>query len=142
MILSLAAVQATSAQVCTGYVNATDGDDSNSGTIFSPLRSLEFAFNTMPTGSIVCIASGEYFSGLDADGISLTASGKNMEFVLNAFAGETEVRFSESSFRIDVGTGSITFRAGLSPNLVFGCVIINSNAAGESGDSRGAAGAH
>ncbi len=133
MILSLAAVQATSAQVCTGYVNATDGDDSNSGTIFSPLRSLEFAFNTMPTGSIVCIAAGEYFSGLDADGIELTASGKNMEFVLNAFAGETEVRFSESSFRIDVGTGSITFRAGSSTNLVFGRGIINSNAAGESG---------
>ena len=127
VFLFLLVCSSANGQSCTAYVNASDGDDSNSGTLTSPLRSIEYAYNTLSGGSEVCIAAGEYFFGDDADGISLSIAGKGMTFVLNAFAGEDEIRFSETSFEIDVGNASIEFRQGSATNLTIGEGIANTN---------------
>ncbi|GMQ81332.1 MAG: hypothetical protein BMS9Abin05_0763 [Rhodothermia bacterium] len=125
VFLLLLVYTSANGQSCTAYVNASDGDDSNSGKLTSPLRSIEFAYNTLPGGSEVCIAAGEYFFGDDADGISFSIAGKGMTFVLNAFAGEDEIRFSETSFEIDVGNAAIEFRQGSALNLTIGEGIAN-----------------
>lgn len=115
----------TWAQACTHFANASDGDDGNDGSQTAPVRSMEFAFSTFPDGSVVCVAAGEYFYGSDSDGIALTAQDKSMTFQLESFAGASEVRFSEKYLLMDIGSGTITFRAGTSSDLVFGSGIVN-----------------
>ncbi len=112
---------------CQFYVNASDGDDSNPGTQIRPLRSIETAFNTLPSDTTVCVASGEYFRGGDQDGILLGIAGKNMAFVLNEFAGSTEVRFSEGVFSVALGSGEVSFTAGTASKIVFGIGVSNAN---------------
>ncbi|MCH8124282.1 MAG: hypothetical protein IH853_14325 [Bacteroidetes bacterium] len=114
-------------QVCTAYLNASDGDDSNPGTQTSPHRSFEFAYSTLAVESVVCIAAGEYFFGDDADGISLSTDGKGMTFVLNAFAGDDEIRFSESFFEVNVGNATIKFLQGSTSKLILGEGVVNTD---------------
>ncbi len=117
-------------QSCSYYLNATDGDDENSGA--SPelaVHSFEYAFRTFPSDAVVCMTGGEYFNGLDADGVQLTGpelAGKNMQFVLQRFAGADEVAFTEDELRIDVGDGRVEFVAGSTRSLRFGSGTINS----------------
>ncbi len=113
------------AQTCSHFLNASDGDDANPGTIVAPVRSIEFAYATFPSGSEVCVAAGEYFYGSDSDGIQLASASKDMSFVLNEFGGATEIRFSEQEFSIDAGTGVISFLSGSSSQLSLGAGIIN-----------------
>lgn len=117
------------AQNCTHYLNSTDGNDGNDGTRPSQaVRSFEYAFETFPDGATVCMTAGEYFYQEDADGVQLTGpavQGKQMTFVLQAFAGESRVRFSEDAFVLDVGSGGVTFLPGTSQELIFGKGIIN-----------------
>lgn len=115
------------AQSCTHYVNATDGDDGNAGSLTAPVRSIEYAFTTFPDGSIICVAAGEYFYGLDEDGIQLVAAGKSVEFRLESFAGASEVRFSEKEFVLDVESGSVVVAAGSSSEWVLGAGIVNND---------------
>ena len=110
---------------CSLFVNPSDGDDSNPGSQTQPLRSFEAAFVAASTDAVVCLAAGEYFKGDDEDGITLSVLDKNVTFILNAFAGEDEIRFSEGSFLVDIGNGSITFQSGTASRLVFGSGIEN-----------------
>jgi|GEM_PF-6124581 len=119
------------AQSCTHFVNATDGDDGNDGSLTAPVRSVEFAFSTFPSGSVICVAAGEYFYGDDADGIQLSGSGKSMQFRLESFAGASEVRFSEKEFALDVGAGVVEFVAGSSTQWVLGQGIVNADDPGQ-----------
>lgn len=114
-----------SGQTCSHFLNASDGDDGNPGSQTAPVRSLEHAYTTFPSGSVVCVAAGEYFYGSDADGIQLTSADKNMRFRLESFAGSSEIRFSETEFSVDSGTGTVTFEAGSSSALVFGSGVVN-----------------
>ncbi|MEM6645238.1 MAG: T9SS type A sorting domain-containing protein [Bacteroidota bacterium] len=98
------------AQDCDHFLNVTDGADTNDGSQAQPLRSLEFAFEALPDGARVCVAAGEYYLGQDGDGIRLAAA-KSMTFVLVPFALNTEVRFSEGAFVLDVGSETIAFEA-------------------------------
>ncbi|NNF03897.1 MAG: hypothetical protein HKN17_05475, partial [Rhodothermales bacterium] len=115
------------AQTCTSFVNATDGDDSNPGSQILPWRSVEFAFESADAGETVCLAAGEYFYGDDADGIDFSIDGKSVDFVIRAFAGETEVRLSERFVRIDTGTGVVRFLAGTADELTLGRGLVNSD---------------
>lgn len=125
MLLILAFASSSSAQDCTAWLNASDGNDANPGTQILPLRSFEHAFETLADGAVVCMAAGEYFYGEDADGIRLEQSGKSMSFVLQSFAGASEVRFSESEFVIDIGTGVVSLTAETVSSLVVGSGIVN-----------------
>ncbi len=120
----------TQAQSCVYYLNATNGDDDNSGTRPElAVRSFEHAFRAFPSESVVCMTAGEYFHSLDADGIQLTGpelAGKNMRFVLQSFAGATEVAFTEDELRIDIGDGRVEFVAGSTDALRVGSGTINS----------------
>lgn len=121
------------AQQCTAYVNATDGDPGNSGNSpGSAKRSIEGVFNSLPSGAVVCVSAGEYFFDEDADGITFSAPGKSMTFKLNAFAGEDQVRLSESLFSVDVDSGVITFVAGTASTLIAGAGLANADPAGTS----------
>ncbi|MEM1094188.1 MAG: DUF4397 domain-containing protein [Bacteroidota bacterium] len=119
---------AAHAQDCSHFLNVTDGADTNDGSQAQPLRSFEFAFQTLPEGARVCMAAGEYHLGEDSDGIQLTAS-KSMTFVLVPFALNTEVRFSEGAFSVDTQTGTVAFEAPTLPTgtatLTMGEGIIN-----------------
>lgn len=117
----------TSYAQCQFYVNASDGDDNNPGSQIRPLRSIEKAFNSLPHNAVVCLAAGEYFRGADQDGVLLGIAAKNMSFVLNEFAGSTEVRFSEASFSVAIGTGNVSFKAGTASRLVFGVGVSNTD---------------
>ena len=97
LLVSLVAVSSLSGQ-CSSFVNASDGDDQNPGTQVRPFRSLEFAFETIPDAGTLCVAAGEYFLGLDADGVQFDTQNKSVTLILNAFAGKSEVRISEGSF--------------------------------------------
>jgi hypothetical protein len=114
-----------SAQSCDIYVNASDGDDGNPGSLTLPLRSFELGYTAAPDGGSVCVSAGEYYLGGDSDGIALSIPGKSVTFRLNAFAGSSEVRFSEGSFLVDAGSGRLTFQAGTGSILVFGAGILN-----------------
>ncbi len=107
LVLTLA-IQANG-QSCDLFVNPSDGADTNAGTQFSPLRSLETAYNRLPNNGILCLASGEYFKGSDADGIILSGANKTVTFRLQTFATNSEFVFSEKFFVIDVGSGSVLF---------------------------------
>lgn len=132
LLLSAWSPASVSAQ-CSHFVNATDGADANPGTLTQPVRSVENAFDRFPSGSVVCVSAGEYYRGADADGVSLASPGKSMRFVLNAFAGYGEVRFSEGAFRVDVGTGTVRFEAGTASRLVFGPGVDNRHAVNGAG---------
>ena len=128
--LLLLLANAAGAQSCAYFLNTTNGDDDNSG--LRPevaVRSFEYAFRTFPSGSVVCMTAGEYFHSLDADGVQLTGSelsGKEMRFVLQSFAGATEVAFTEDELRIDIGAGRVEFVAGSTSDLRLGSGSINS----------------
>lgn len=118
---------------CTGYLNASDGLDTNNGR--SPaqaVRSFEYAFGFFPSGCTIYMAAGEYFFTQDADGIQLrgpAVQDKHMTFVLQPFAGNQEVRFSEKEWVLDIGGGSVTFSSDGGTRLVFGVGQTNSPAA-------------
>ncbi|GAB5518716.1 MAG: hypothetical protein RhofKO_09670 [Rhodothermales bacterium] len=117
-----------SAQDCSHFLNVIDGADTNPGTQTQPLRSFEYAFQTLPDGARVCMAAGEYHLGDDADGVILTAQ-KSMTFVLVPFALNTEVRFSEGRFALDLGGGTLRFESPTLPlgtaTLAFGEGLLN-----------------
>jgi hypothetical protein len=125
IIFGLVPFRVVEAQVCTHFVNASDGSDSGPGTNVAPVRSIEHAFNTFPEGSTICLAAGEYFYGADSDGIELSGSNKSVVFVLNQFADSSEIRISEKFFSIDVGLGTVKFVSGTASRLVIGQGIIN-----------------
>ena len=120
IIFGLVPFRVVEAQVCTHFVNASDGSDSGPGTNVAPVRSIEHAFNTFPEGSTICLAAGEYFYGADSDGIELSGSNKSVVFVLNQFADSSEIRISEKFFSIDVGLGTVKFVSGTASRLVIG----------------------
>ncbi len=110
---------------CAVYVNASDGADSNPGTLTQPLRSLERALDRLSDNEAACVAAGEYFRGDDADGVSITGGGRNITMVLNSFAGEPSVRISGANLILDLPGGSLTIAAGTGSNLVFGSGVLN-----------------
>ncbi|MBO6575504.1 MAG: T9SS type A sorting domain-containing protein [Rhodothermales bacterium] len=118
---------AASGQACDIFVNASDGDDGNPGSRVAPLRSFELAYRNAPAGGRVCVSAGEYFVGDDADGISLDIPGKSVTFQLDAFAGATEVRFSEKFVRFASGSGTLDFEPGSASALVFGAGVANTD---------------
>ena len=131
MLLCVGApLEKAQAQSCTRFLNATEGDDGNAGNSrSSAVKSFEHAFLTFPSGSVVCTTAGEYISGLDSDGIQLSganAQGKEMRFILESFGGETSIRFTEDEFRVDIGTGKLTFAAGSARSLTLGQGEFNS----------------
>lgn len=127
LVLLISAATPALSQTCDLYVNASDGDDGNAGTLTQPLRSFESAYRLAASGAEVCVAAGEYFQGADIDGIRLDESGKSVSFVINSFAGAGEVRFSEEYFLIASGSGAISFRAGSASRIVFGDGIVNTD---------------
>lgn len=117
------------AQDCSHYLNASDGDDANSGTSPSQaVRSMEHAFESFPTGAAVCMTAGEYFHGDDSDGIQLSgseAANKSMSFILQSFAGRTDIVLSEEEFVVDIGEGKLSFVEGTASVLVLGIGTTN-----------------
>ncbi len=125
LIVLCAVALAAGAQDCTAWLNASDGNDTNPGTQTLPLRSFEFAFESLPQGAVVCTAAGEYFYGEDADGVHLEEADKSMTFVLEQFAGLTEIRFSESEFILDIGSGIVSVLNQSATALVMGSGLVN-----------------
>lgn len=92
---------------------------------------MEHAFKSFPTGSRICITAGEYIFGSDADGIQMSgpeAAGKSITFVLQSFAGNTDIVLSEDELLIDLDDGTLAFEAGTTSNLVLGIGRSNSAA--------------
>jgi len=117
----------TAAQDCTVFVNPSDGSDTNSGSQFQPLLSLESGYNATPDGAILCLAAGEYFQAADADGIILADLSKSVTIRLTEFAGANQFLFSEDFFVSDTGTGSISFERSGTENVVFGLGQLNTD---------------
>jgi len=119
------------AQSCTHYLNATDGDDENTGMAAShAVRTLEHAFKSFPSGAVVCTTAGEYFQGADGDGIQLTGPGavdKSITFMLQSFAGGDVIGITEDEFVVDIGSGTLTFISGSASKLYFGQGIVNND---------------
>lgn len=132
IVLAMAA-SPVRAQQCTLYINASDGDDANPGTQVQPLRSLETGFTRASDGQIVCVAGGEYFLGPDGDGVLMTGAGKNVDFVLESFAGNDEIRVSERFLAIDNPGGTVRFLSGTASRLVLGTGILNTPGSGRDG---------
>ena len=59
MATSGTATPGTESEACTYYVSPT-GSDSNSGTIQSPWRHLQKAFETLAPGQVACLRTGTY----------------------------------------------------------------------------------
>ena len=131
LVLSLlvlsGARNSASAQSCDIHVNPSDGSDSNLGTRFQPVQSLETGFSLADTGQRLCLASGEYFGGSDADGIFLTGTDKSLTIVLSTFAGNSRFIFSEKSISIDIGSGTLDFEFSGSESIYFGAGQLNTN---------------
>lgn len=115
----------SSGQACTGYVNASDGDDANPGTQSAPIRSITAAFRDFPAGSRTCVAAGEYFLGDDSLGVRFAEAGKSMVFDLRPFGGASDVILSEGAFEVAIGTGAISFVGAAGTRLVLGAGRLN-----------------
>jgi len=117
-------------QACNFYLNSTDGDDGNNGTsALTAWRSFEYAYNNATDDSVVCTAAGEYFYGLDQDGVDLIGAGKSLTYKVTTFGNSSELRFSEDVFNVNIGTlEKITIMSDVSANVVFGAGIINNPA--------------
>lgn len=114
-------------QECTVWINASDGNDSNDGSQFAPVQSMERGFNLAADQGTVCVAAGEYFRGLDEDGILFASQSKSVTFDLRAFAGANEVRLSEEFLVSDPGGGTIRFTRQGAESLVIGAGLLNSD---------------
>ena len=116
LLLLIVAIQPHTAwgQTCSRYLNASDGSDSNPGTSTAQAyRSFEYAFEQSPSGTVVCTAAGEYIHGLDEDGIQLQGTGfenKSIMFLIQDFAHERHLRFSEDELLVDLKDGLLIFR--------------------------------
>ncbi|GIK10518.1 MAG: hypothetical protein JETCAE02_02280 [Anaerolineaceae bacterium] len=72
------------AGTCTHYV-ATTGNDSNSGTLASPWRTVQKAANTVGAGSVVCVRAGMY-----NEAVTINVSGSAGAYItFQNYPGET-----------------------------------------------------
>ena len=120
-------LQRVTAQSCDFYVNPSDGSDSNLGTQFQPVQSLETGFSRARSGQRICAAAGEYFGGSDSDGVALRGTNKSVTVVLTSFANNHQFVFSEKEFLVDIGSGTLSFEFSGSESVYFGLGQLNTD---------------
>lgn len=121
----IATADVSHAQSCAVWTNASDGSDQNSGTQFQPLQSFEAGVAALADGQTLCVSAGEYFQAADSDGIQVALGSRNVTILLQAFGGDSEVRFTEKEWRIESDGGTLTFERAGAETLAFGPGVVN-----------------
>ncbi len=116
--------QTTSCQI---FANASDGADSQPGTLTQPVQSLERAAAIAGPAARICVAAGEYFRGADADGTTLDVGSGTLTLELQAFAGETDILLSMPSLAVVGQGGTLVIAAGSTDRIFFSSGILNTD---------------
>ena len=113
LCLSILSAHVAVGQPCDLFVNSSDGADSNAGSQFAPLQSVEKAWSLSSSGQSICIAAGDYSA---ATGTLNLAGKQNISVRLTPFAGQSQIRLRYRS--VELG-GNVTVQAEPNTKLVF-----------------------